>query len=525
MATIMSLEECKCAAPGQIKSWCYNALDVTGTREIADVLLPRLTPVLDQTYAFERALQSPAMAMMRRGVRVDTRLRDKLVRELKVELAKDMKKIAAMPEVADVWDKKSLNTGWCPVNLGKRHKWPKGIPDEERKCEHCHADRLLPEPFNPGSPEQCKHLFYELHGLPLMYDKKKKVSVDDDILDRISAKYPKLANLSRAIQGVRDKTKQLGTLNSRLSGDNRWYSSFNVGAAWTGRFSSSKNPYHLGGNLQNIAERHRAMFIADPGMEIGYADLKTAESQDVAYQSGDEAYIEAHKTGDVHTYVTRLLWDLGWEWVISKDKKIAKGQNPTWDPAPGHDYRFQSKRIQHGSNYLLTPYGIAIIAHIPQKEADTAQGRYFHEFPYIRGWQEHQAKKIRDHQPLTNPLGRQITLFGRPSDPHTIKQGVAFEPQSAIADILDLAMWRVWKEMDPGEVQILAQVHDAILFQYPKGRLDLVRKMARLMRVPVDVKDYRGNVRRMIIPVEVAVGSNWGHISPSNPFGLNEVEV
>lgn len=534
MARILSLEDCQKiaeAGPSQTKDDCYNALDVTGTREIADVLLPRLTDLTRPTYNFERALQNPAFAMMARGVRVDTVLRDKMVKALEKELKIAEAGIAKMPEVLSVWDGTELETGVCvtrpftPSGNPAHHKWPKGVPDAERKCEVCEAPRVKPKPFNAGSPDQNQHLFYELHGITPLRNKKGEVGVDEDILDRIGHKNPKLKGLTDAILHIRDLDKQLGTLRARLTGDNRYPSSFNVGAAWTGRFSSSQNPYRQGGNLQNVSERHRSIFIADPGYQIGYADLKTAESLVVAHRAGDEQYILAHK-GDVHTFVARETWpSLPWTGDIKQDKKIAQSLFPEWDNIPGHDYRFQSKSIQHGSNLGLTARGIALQKRIPMSQAETAQASYFRAFPFIRGWQEWIAKQVRDHVWLVNPLGRTIQLFGRPWDKHTINQGLAFEPQSTVADILDLAMWRVWWAMDPHEVQILAQVHDAILFQFPKGRLDLVKKLVGLMRVPVDVPDYRGNVRRMVISVEVAVGDNWGHKSPSNPYGIEEVHL
>ena len=78
---------------------------------------------------------------------------------------------------------------------------------------------------------------------------------------------------------------QSGTLKSRRDPDGRWRSTFNVCAAVTGRMSSSKSPYHTGGNKQNIADKNRGMFIPDTGLWIFYADLEQAESKLVAYDA------------------------------------------------------------------------------------------------------------------------------------------------------------------------------------------------------------------------------------------------
>lgn len=529
---IITLEQARALRPGsQERAYAYNALDVTGTREIADVLLPRLNAAQERTYAFERALQGPSIAMMNRGINIDEMKRSRMVTELKRELAKDVNGIAKMEVISSVWDLKEKVTGLCLKSTRKdhHHKWPKGVPDEERHCEFCGTDRLVSKPFNANSSDHVDHLLYDLLNVPIHTNKKGIRSADGDILERIGNKFDKIRPITDAIFAVRDKKKQLGSLNARLSKSGRYPSSFNVGAAWTGRFSSSKNPYGEGGNAQNVAPRHRSVFMADPGYELVYADLKQAESNVVAHISGDETYIEAHASGDVHTYVARLVWpELQWTGDLKRDKKIAK-QLPSWDNVEGHDFRYQAKRIQHGSNFGLTPPGIAMIARIPMKQAYQAQENYFNEFPFIRGYQKWEAQNIREHKTLTNVLGRTITLFGRPWDPHTIKQGLAFKPQSSVADILDLAMWRVWVEQDPtggssDELELLAQIHDALLAQYHRGRMEVLHKTKKLMEIPIPVTDYRGTTRTMKIEAEFAIGTNWGKKSDSNPHGMWEPE-
>lgn len=512
---------------GQEAEWAYCALDCTGTRAVYDALHPRLDHLTGRVYAFERALQAPAVAMAARGVRVDEAAVAEALKTLRAELKEREKAVDAMSPVKEVWDGVQKDTGACRKSTRKdgKHKWPRGVADNdpEKRCVDCGRPRLRRLPFNPSSAPGCLHLFRDLLEVPepKLRKKDKSYGIDEDVLDKIAVARPDLQPLCTAIVEYRNVKKQIGFLTAKRTPEGRYPSTFNVGAAWTGRFSSSKDAFGRGGNLQNVAERHRHIFIADPGYELAYADLMQAESLVVAHVYEDQDYIEAHASGDVHTYATRLIWPgLPWTWDLKQDKAIAK-QNPDWDLAPGHDYRWQSKRIQHGGNYGLSPRGISLIAHIPYPQAKSAYDQYHEAFPNIRAGQQRVRGQVERQERLVNTMGRPVRLFGRPRDGHTWKQGYAFDPQSTVADVLNVALWHVWKQYDPWLVQLLAQVHDAILFQYKvEDRERALRAVLEAMSMPVPV---RGRV--MVIPTEVAAGQNWGKRSDSNPKGMEEVHL
>lgn len=519
---------------GQQREWLYNALDNIATRQIADVLLDRMDETATRYYNFEMASQSPAFSMTRRGIKVDIDKRDDRVDALKKELKVALANVDKMPVVQELWDGQEKVTGNCPKSIRKdgRHSWERGVEDTPaRTCTACGRSRFKRSRFNPNSPEQVKHLFYDILGVKHQFNKKHEIAVDKDALEKIERKYPAHSELVGAILAAKGLKKQIGFLNTKLGPNNRYTSEFVVGTAWTGRWASNDDPFHHGGNSQNIAERNRDIFIADPGCELVYADLKQAESNLVAHMAGDEEYIEAHKSGDVHTYVTRLVWpDMDWTWDIFKDKKVASAL-PTWDNVPGHSFRFQSKRVQHGSNYGLTPFGIAIIAHIPVIEAKNAQRSYFRAFPGIREWQRQIAELVRAQKPLYTPLGFRIKLFGRPWDEHTVKQGYSVLPQGTVAHIIAIGAWRIWREMDPGnaplqrgQIMVLAQIHDALLLQRVTGDDEALKRALELMRVPLPVVGADGKTRVALIETEAAVGKNWGHQSAKNPDGVHEVE-
>jgi DNA polymerase I-like protein with 3'-5' exonuclease and polymerase domains len=505
------------ALTGLMREGAYGALDVVGTFAVYKALAPLLTGNKARVYAFERGMQKHAFAMMVNGVNINTSKRTEAVTRLKRDLIGLEKKADKHPTVMGVWDKFELNTGWCPSEPGKRHKWQAGVADTpERKCERCGVSRMKRATFSPNSSHQCKHLFYKLLKCQPVHNKKGEVTTDDEALAKIGQKYPDFYDLTQTIQGVRDAKKQLGLLEARLTPAGRYTASFNVGAAWTGRWSSSKNPFGEGGNLQNIGERHRYLFEADPGYVLFYADLEQAESNTVAHLSGDPKYIEAHELGDVHTYVCRMIFQhLEWspDRDIKKDKIIAK-VNPPWDLADGHDYRFQSKRVQHGSNYGLTAPGIAMIAHIPLKESRAMQRNYFDEFVYIPAWHKKVIETVKEQQPLVSPFGREITLLGRPWDNGTYRQAFSAVPQSVVADVISVGIHRLAARP---EIKLMAQVHDAILGQFPAHMIDeLAPFIKESMAVPLQVGD-----RVMTIATEIAIGErNWGKKSEDNPKGI-----
>ena len=77
--------------------------------------------------------------------------------------------------------------------------------------------------------------------------------------------------------------------------------------------------------------------------------------------------------------------------------------------------------------------------------------------------------------------------------------------ESTIGDLLNLGLYRVWNELKEDGVDILGQVHDAILGQFPKDKADvIVPKILNCMKNPMEV-----NGRQMIIPSDCEIGINW----------------
>lgn len=449
------------------KQWVYNGLDSCLTHEIHGVTHPLLDPAhTERIYKFERALQGPALDMMMIGIKIDPFERSRMIDKLFLE--KDRMQ-AYLNELVRVFDKWQLNA---------------------------------------NSPKQLAELFYVTLGLPEQktWDGPKsemRVTTNREALENLS-EWTQAKPFVMAILALRDIGQHLSVLQTGIR-DGRIYTSLNQGKE-TGRWSSSSSAFGDGRNLQNIMESLRGIFIPDIGQRLAYSDLGQAESLAVAYLSGDENYIAAHKSGDVHAYVAHMLWP--------DVKDIHAFYYRHWT------YRDLAKRAAHATNYYATPQTIAKHLKIPLELAQEFQRLYFQQFPGIRKWHTYVAMTLGTEAALTTPWGRMRVFFNRLNDDVTLREAIAYCPQSIVADYLNMGMYRVWKERKALDTQLLLPVHDAILYQFPIAADHCISKIERLMSFPIEVKDINGFSRVMQIPVDTKSGYNWKPFGNTNLQGM-----
>jgi DNA polymerase family A len=506
----------------------YNALDCCVPRECSDILEQRLDPDTERIYRFCHRTQGPALAMSLRGVLIDEPARAAAIAAFE---AIEEKASATITNLAsEIWDGTTRRVGHCTDADGvdhRNHLWPHAVDDAMATCRRCGLSRLVPSKINCNSSPQIKHLLYDLLAVPLRRDNRTgQPSVIKEYLEAIRGEELKKGNMlvaEIAHQAAVGKSarKQLGYARSRVGADGRMRHSHGVNATETGRWTATHSPMWDGWNITQIADRLRHIVKADPGLELGYADLEQAESHIVAYDSGDEGYIRAHATGDVHTYVCRLMWPhLEWTGDLVVDRVLAD-EPPDFDPY--HARRDYGKRFQHGGNMGRTPRGVARQIHCPLSEAEAAYGRMYggwgHDgaFPGIKLRQRAVWAEIQRTGVTVSCLGRRRQFLGRTWSAETLREALAQLEQSPVADILNLGLLRVWDELDtrvnvwdtphpdqPNRVWLLAQVHDAILFLYRPGDLATLRRVKELMEMPLLI-----NGRVLTIPVEIAVGPTW----------------
>lgn len=462
------------ALTGWERDQVYNGLDVGVTADVLANLLPQLDETAQRTYEFSKALQGPVLEMRLRGCLVDQ------ARKMEV--------------IDEFWEQSEV----LESNLSRIVSEGVGMPM-----------------FNWRSPKDLRELFYSQLGLPAIR-KGSVPTVDRGAREKLAA-YPIAHQLIKHINVLTELGDKISVLRTNIDPDGRIRTSYNIAGTSTGRFSSSLSEFGTGGNLQNIEESLRSIFVADPGHKLAKFDAKSGESFVVGAIEwnlfGDPRYLRACESGDPHTAVARLCWPkLGWSGDLKLDKDIAKQRFYR------HlSYRDACKRIGHGSNYLGGAEEISNETRVPIDIVRGFQRVYFETFPSHRAWHSHVDATLRKTGTLTTLTGRRRRFFKRRNDPKTLKEAIAFDPQGSLADIVNGAMLKVWRQ---GLAIVMFQDHDAITFMYPEAdEPRIIPLLQSNLITPIPL----ASGRMLTIPYDCEVGWNKGKYNAStNPDGLIE---
>lgn len=167
--------------------------------------------------------------------------------------------------------------------------------------------------------------------------------------------------------------------------------------------------------------------------------------------------------------------------------------------------------VTGNSNYMGTSWTMARSLKIPGKVADEFQYRYCKgptcAYPAHSQYWQWIAEQLQTTNKLVTPFGRERHFFGRPGDDTTLREAIAFLPQSTTADRMNLGLWRVWRYMP--QIQLLGQTYDSITFQFRETANAEQIIHEALERIRVELHDPKTG-RKYVVPGEAKVGWNWG---------------
>jgi DNA polymerase-1 len=441
--------------------WIYNIKDIQYTLEIHEVLSGMFRNIggkLEELYYFQQRRLSPVLVnMMERGVRIDVEEKERLYNFFK--------------------------------NL---------MNEIELKIND-----VLGFEFNQNSTPQKKSLFKDYFGMTLKVKKKGGNETCDAsaMLDYIQ-EYPKLRPfLTLLLEYASLKVFVNTFLAMKLDEDNRARTQYRISGTATGRLASTKNVRGRGANFQNIPSKGKIdlryavevieedeeditlhddlviegnivlpnikkVFLADEGMEIADFDLSGADLQVVAWDSECKWLMDYFKNprgnGKAYHYIASEFFG----------REISAKEYKTY------------KAVYHGSNYGMGISKLASMARIPESLARELQEHYFYLNPEVKIWQQRVEREIKNKGYISNIFGRRGWFLNK-NDVTLLNKAYSFIPQSSVSDIINRAMVKIYEEYS--FIEILLNVHDSVVVQYPIDRAEecrLLVKDAMMVELP-----------------------------------------
>lgn len=452
--------------------WRYNVKDCCITLKCWTQLERELKAQRLDEFYFKHVmrLQHYLVTMTMNGILVDEPLRATINTDLEKELALKTAKLHDMIRTA-------VGDSEYPLN--------EKTLNSPKQMRELYFDKLKLVGRGKSTDEKNRHLM-RLHPSTTLIAREMLTTIDDYAKER----------------------KFFGTYTSaKTDEDGRWRSEWRQWGTQSapGRLSSSGVMWDSGGNLQNIPDRAKEMFIAPAGYGFAYFDLKQAEAMYVAWKWGikrlranferalvDNSY-DIHRANAVDIF------------------KVSYDEVPTYDFDENHKptLRYKSKRCVHGLNYRLQPDGLAQSAQIPLLDAMRAHRLYHYAFPEVmQAWQK-LIDKVTKEKELRNAYGRRWILLERiHGNEDALKSIVAFDPQSTIGDKVCRTMYLCyedpeWPRLSNGDLDacISINIHDALVALCPLTKRDRVaRIMKKHAQEPIDI-----NREQLVIPAEIGL--------------------
>ncbi len=356
------------------------------------------------------------------------------------------------------------------------------------------AHELAGEPFNLSSTKQLGEILFTKLELPVIKKTPKGApSTAEEVLQELALDYPlpKLLMEYRALSKLKSTyTDKLPQMVNEHSG--RIHTSYHQANTATGRLSSS-DP-----NLQNIpirtheGRRIRQAFVAEPGYRLVAADYSQIELRIMAHLSQDKGLLDAFAHGqDIHRATAAEVFGVAVDEVSTEQRRRAKA-------------------INFGLIYGMSAFGLARQLGIGRNEAQQYMDIYFERYPGVLRYMEDTRAQASEQGYVSTLFGRRLYLPEIRSKNGARRKGaeraaINAPMQGTAADIIKKAMIRVndWLTGLPeGEVRMLMQVHDELVFEIREDRVEEYREqICALMQQAASLD--------VPLLVEAGVGDNW----------------
>jgi len=358
--------------------------------------------------------------------------------------------------------------------------------------------KIAGKEFNLNSPKQLAVILFDQLGIEPIKKTKTGYSTNEEVLGRLSSKYPIAGFILEYRHLNKLKTTYILPLIEGVeTNDGVLHAQFNQTGTQTGRLSSSSP------NLQSIptkgefAQGLREAFIPSGDRDyILSGDYSQIELRILAHLSNDDNLIQAFEQDlDIHSFTAELLFGEKSEKPIELQRNIAK-------------------RVNFGIVYGMSSFGLSKELKITPAEAQNFIDDYFTRYPRVQGYINRIHKQAEKKGFVATILGRRRKLPDINSSNMQLRefarrQATNAPIQGSCADLIKIAMVSIDKELAKKRLKtrLIMQIHDELVFDVPGDELD---------KVKIIVKKHMEGAMRLAVPVKVnlKVGRNWGQMEP-----------
>ena len=188
----------------------------------------------------------------------------------------------------------------------------------------------------------------------------------------------------------------------------------------------------------------RRLFVPDLGYTLFEVDLKRADAQIVARESGDEPLLQDFRDNrDIYTENAAWLYNIPMEKVTTAQYQ-------------------KNKAAVHAINYYCKARTIAKTLGVSTASAEEfMEDWWFKKHPGIRQWHKDISKQLQKTRTVRNVYGFRKYYTDRLDN--LLSQALAWIASSTVSITINTAMVNVYRHLP--SVQILLQIHDSILGQ------------------------------------------------------------
>lgn len=345
--------------------------------------------------------------------------------------------------------------------------------------------------FNINSPKQLGEILFEQMQLPGGKKTKSGYSTAADVLEKLAPEHPIIADILEYRGLTKLKSTYADGLAEYIDAGGRIHTSFNQTITATGRISSTEP------NLQNIpmrmelGRRIRKVFVPREGCVLTDADYSQIELRVLAHMSGDEELIQAyHMDQDIHRITASKVFKTPFEEVTDLQRRNAKAVN-------------------FGIVYGISSFGLSQDLSISKKEAAEYIEQYFATYPKVKEYLDRLVADAKEKGYITTMYGRRRPIPELSSSnfmQRSFGERVAMNSpiQGTAADIIKIAMIRVWKELRRAALnsRLILQVHDELVIETRQEEIEQVKQI---------LEESMKQAAQLAVPLEVDLhtGENW----------------